>query len=76
MSMKRTVRNSLALLAFLTAAPWMLPAVADHPGRYIPSPESISQNMKLLRSAPKTNPASFYRNSDLVFCGQLTFAGN
>jgi hypothetical protein len=32
--------------------------------------------MKPLGSAPKTNPASFYRNSDLAFRGRLAFAGN
>src|SRR5918993_5747426 len=74
--MRRTMRNSLALLVFLAVALWTLPAGADHPGRYTPSPESISKNMKLLGSAPKTNPASFYRNSDLAFWGQLAFAGN
>ena len=57
--MRRTMRNSLALLVFLAVALWTLPAGADHPGRYTPSPESISKNMKLLGSAPKTNPASF-----------------
>ena len=44
--MRRTMRNSLALLVFLAVALWTLPAVPDHPGRYTPSPESISQNMK------------------------------
>jgi hypothetical protein len=32
--------------------------------------------MKLLGSAPRTNPASFYRNSDLAFWGRLAFAGD
>jgi hypothetical protein len=75
-SMRRTLRSSFALLTFLAVALWTLPAGADHPGRYLPSPESTSKNMKLLGSAPKTNPASFYRNSDLAFWGRLAFAGN
>jgi hypothetical protein len=74
--MRRTLRTSLSLLAFLAVVLWTLPAGADHPGRYTPSPESTSTNMKLLGSAPKTNPASFYRNSDLAFWGRLVFAGN
>jgi hypothetical protein len=32
--------------------------------------------MRLLGSAPKTDPASFYRNSDPAFRGRLAFAGN
>jgi hypothetical protein len=32
--------------------------------------------MRLLGSATKTDPASFYRNSDLAFRGRLAFAGN
>ena len=55
-----------------------LPASADgdHPGRYIPSPESRSQNMKLLAELPKTSTDPTYRNSDLAFWGHLAFAGN
>ena len=74
--MNRTLRIPFGLLAFLAVMLWALPAGADHPGRYTPSPESTSNNMRLLGSAPKTDPASFYRNSDLAFRGRLAFAGN
>jgi hypothetical protein len=48
----------------------------DHPGWFIPSPESQSQNTHLLASASKTYPISSYRNSDLAFWGRTAFAGN
>ena len=48
----------------------------DHGGTWDPSPVSASQNLKILGSAPKTSAVPSYRNSDLAFWGNLTFAGN
>ncbi|MGH3362419.1 MAG: LVIVD repeat-containing protein [Nocardioides sp.] len=50
----------------------------DHAGTWDPSPDSGSQNLKILGSAPKTRPSepTTYRNSDLAFWGNLTYAGN
>ena len=62
----------LALAANLTPAS----AHDDHPGRYIPSPESTSPNMHLLAEVPKTTTDPTYRNSDLAFWGKLVYAGN
>ena len=69
---------AFAFAALTLVAP-ALPASADdetHPGRYIPSPESTSQNMKLLAELPKTSTDPAYRNSDLAFWGHLAYAGN
>ncbi|MDP9436443.1 MAG: hypothetical protein M3P93_15130 [Actinomycetota bacterium] len=69
------------VLLAATALAVALPGTAlahdeDHPGRYIPSPESASHNLKLLASSDKTAVAPTYRNSDLAFKGDLVFAGN
>lgn len=70
-------RCLLAVAVLLSAS---LPATAiahdDHPGRYTPSPESSSRNMKLLSTIDKTNVSETYRNSDLAFWGQTVYAGN
>ena len=62
----------LALVANLAPAN----AHDDHPGRYIPSPESTSANMHLLAEVVKTTTDPTYRNSDLAFWGNLVYAGN
>ena len=66
----------LVPLAVAPAAGAHDPDDEDHPGWYIPSPESRSRNMHLLGSAPRTRPDSTYRNSDLAFWGRLAYAGH
>jgi hypothetical protein len=48
----------------------------DHLGTWEPSPESSTQNLKIIGSAPKTSEVPSYRNSDLAFWGRTAFAGN
>jgi hypothetical protein len=75
----------LALTALVLAAPavahegqvesgWLLGA--HHPGWYTPSPESSTQNLRMIGSVARTRPDSTYRNSDLAFWGRLAFAGH
>jgi hypothetical protein len=53
---------------------WLLGG--HHPGWYTPSPESQTNNVKLLGSVERTKPLNTYRNSDLAFWGKLVFAGH
>lgn len=65
-------------IAALSLAAQGLPAAADgdHPGRYIPSPESRSRNMHLVGEVSRTRTDPAYRNSDLAFWGRLAYAGH
>ena len=72
-------RSALTLAAgLLVLGTSLAPATAhdDHPGRYIPSPESTSANMHLLAAVDKTTTDPTYRNSDLAFWGRYVYAGN
>ena len=72
-------RSAFALAAgVLVLSTALAPATAhdDHPGRYIPSPESTSPNMHLLAAVEKTTTDPTYRNSDLAFWGRYVYAGN
>ena len=77
-----TATTVIAVVAAVAAT--LLPATSaiahdpddDHPGWFIPSPESQTQNLHLLASAPKTFPESTYRNSDLAFWGRVGYAGD
>jgi hypothetical protein len=85
--MRRTrwTAAAAAIAAFALAAPaaahdgafgsawWM---GEDHPGWYGPSPESQSKNVKMIGSVSRTRDSSSYRNSDLAFWGDRTFAGH
>jgi hypothetical protein len=70
--MRRSLVATFAVLAMLGA----LPASADHPGWYTPSPESQTANMHIVGSSPRTRFDSTYRNSDLAFWGRLAYAGH
>jgi hypothetical protein len=59
-----------------SATEWLLGAAADHPGWYTPSPESRTDNLKLLGSVSRTRFDSAYRNSDLAFWGKRVYAGH
>ena len=61
----------------MTATEWLLGAsAAHHPGWYTPSPESQSDNFKLIGSVSRTRFDSTYRNSDLAFWGKRVYAGH
>ena len=86
--MRSALRMSLLVMAVLAlAAPasahesasateWLLGESAHHPGWYWPSPESQTQNVKLLGSVSRTRADSTYRNSDLAFWGDRAYAGH
>ncbi len=59
-----------------SATEWLLGDTAHHPGWYTPSPESQSQNVKLIGSVERTRFDSTYRNSDLAFWGNRVYAGH
>jgi hypothetical protein len=79
------IAAAAAVAAFALAAPaaahdgafgdawWM---GENHPGWYGPSPESQSQNLKIIGSVSRTRDSSTYRNSDLAFWGNRAFAGH
>jgi len=74
------MRRRVLAVAFAATA-LLAPAVPvsaddDHPATYIPSPESRSQNLKLLAELPRAGSITGYRNSDLAFWGRLAYAGN
>ena len=75
MRLVRVLCCALVLAGVLGAAG---PAAAhdDHPGWYLPSPESATKNLKLVASAPRTKPISTYRNSDLAFWGRYAYGGH
>ena len=76
MRLLRVLFSALVLVGTFTSVG---PAAAhddDHPGWYIPSPESSTGNLKLLGSSPRTKPLSTYRNSDLAFWGRRAYAGH
>jgi hypothetical protein len=65
-----TLAATLLLTAGLVAAGTTATAHDDHGGTWDPSPESSSQNLKVLGSAPRTSDVPSYRNSDLAFWGK------
>ena len=75
--MQRRMRTSLALsAALILVAGGSATAHEDHGGTWEPSPESQSENLKILGSVPRTSEVPSYRNSDLAFWGRTAFAGN
>jgi hypothetical protein len=85
----RTLRwttSVLVLAALAFAAPatahevgftgWWMGNAAHHPGWYTPSPESQSDNFRMIGSVERTKPVSTYRNSDLAFWGNTAYAGH
>lgn len=82
----RWTTAAAVLAAFALAAPaaahetgfaddwWM--GGAHHPGWYTPSPESQTQNVKMIGSVSRTRQDSTYRNSDLAFWGNRAYAGH
>ena len=76
--MARPARRAALLVFILGLLAAALPAAAheDHLGTWDPSPESSTQNVKIIGSATKTSTVSSYRNSDLAFWGDLVYAGN
>lgn len=76
--MRRAIRSLAvcAAAAGLVAAGTTARAHEDHLGTWEPSPESQTQNLKIIGSAPKTSAVPSYRNSDLAFWGRTAFAGN
>ncbi|MGH3365795.1 MAG: LVIVD repeat-containing protein, partial [Nocardioidaceae bacterium] len=76
--MDRVVHRSLAFLGLAAVLVASSPAIAheDHLGTWDPSPESRTQNVKIIGSAPKTSTVPSYRNSDLAFWGRDVYAGN
>jgi hypothetical protein len=74
-------RNPLRLIgACLTALLLLCGTTAsahdDHGGTWEPSPESRSQNLKILANSPKLFEDRTYRNSDLAFWGRVAYSGN
>ncbi len=67
---------SLVLTAGLVGAGTTAVAHDDHGGTWEPSPESSTQNLKILDSVPRTSEVPSYRNSDLAFWGRTAYAGN
>ena len=76
--MHRAVRTSAILLAAagLVASGTTAVAHEDHGGLWEPSPESQTQNLKIIGSLPRTSEVPSYRNSDLAFWGRTAYAGN
>lgn len=76
--MRRAIRSLTVCVAAvgLVAAGTTARAHEDHLGTWEPSPESQTQNLKIVGSAPKTSVVPSYRNSDLAFWGRTAFAGN
>ena len=76
--MSRTVRPLAVLLASVGLVASGTTAVAheDHGGTWEPSPESRTQNLKIVGSVPRTSEVPTYRNSDLAFWGKTAYAGN
>ncbi|MGH8969717.1 MAG: LVIVD repeat-containing protein [Actinomycetes bacterium] len=71
----RLIALILGVFALLLSSPSAV-AHEDHLGTWDPSPESETQNVKILGSAPKTSTVPSYRNSDLAFWGKTAIAGN
>jgi hypothetical protein len=76
--MYRNLRRLTVATGAITLALGTTSAVAhdDHGGTWDPSPISSTRNLHIVGSAPKTSEVPSYRNSDLAFQGNLTFAGN
>lgn len=67
---------TLLVTAGLVGAGTTAMAHDDHGGTWEPSPESRTQNLKILDSVPRTSEVPSYRNSDLAFWGQTAYSGN
>lgn len=67
---------SLLLTAGLVGAGTTAAAHEDHGGTWEPSPESRTQNLKILDNVPRTSEVPSYRNSDLAFWGDTVYSGN
>ncbi|MDP9444269.1 MAG: hypothetical protein M3P83_07935 [Actinomycetota bacterium] len=76
--MHKAMRLSAIIVAVtgLVAGGTTATAHDDHGGTWEPSPESRTNNLKILGSAPKTSAVPTYRNSDLAFWGKTAYAGN